>query len=839
MKKNERENPEAQQYSEQTDISASDEQDAFEVQQENETEEPRIFSLIALRDVVVFPYMVTHFDVGRTKSRHALESAMSEDQIIVVTAQKDSELEDPAADDLYEIGTLAKVKQILRLSGNSVRVLAEGLCRARLQKIIDSPTQFRTTIEVVRDRDGLMEDEKVNGALLRRLRKAFESYFSTNNKLSTDSMASIMAIDNVAHLSDVIVANIDMSFADKQALLETIPVIDRVTKLISILESEMEIVRLEETISKKVRESIDRTQRDYYLREQLKVIYDELGDKDSIAGEVRMYREKMDSLKLSAEVREKLTRELDKLQKMPMGSPEGTGVRNYLDTMLSLPWNKKTRERYDLEKAQKILDRDHYGLEKVKERVIEYLAVRKLSRAATSPILCLVGPPGVGKTSIAKSIAEAINRSYVRLSLGGVRDEADIRGHRRTYIGSMPGRIINAMQLAKSQNPLMLMDEIDKMGNDFHGDPASALLEVLDSEQNYAFRDHYLEVPFDLSSVLFVTTANTLDTIPPALLDRMEVIEISGYTMEEKQHIAKQFLLPKQMKRCGLKEGQLEITDDALEDIINFYTREAGVRNLERELGHICRKTAKQLVSSRRRIITVTPINLPTFLGIARYRYDMANQKDDIGIVRGLAWTSAGGDTLSIEVNVMPGSGHIELTGNMGDVMKESARTAISYIRSRTDKLGIETDFYKLLDIHIHVPEGAVPKDGPSAGIAMATALASALSGYPVRANVAMTGEITLRGRVLAIGGLKEKTLAAFRAGITTVILPKENERDLQEIPEKVREALSFVLVEDMDEVLSHALTSRKQRGFKLPLAGQALAAIPQDTTAAHTSLRQ
>ncbi|MBE7027285.1 MAG: endopeptidase La [Ruminococcaceae bacterium] len=771
---------------------------------------------MAMRGIVVFPYMITHFDVGREKSVKALEAAMANDQTIFLVAQKDVEIDFPVEEDLYKVGTIAKIKQVVKLPGDSVRILVEGICRARIDTVVSEEPYFISCIEEIKDE---IEDQIIADALLRQLRATFEQYFSFNNKINSESMMSIMAIDDISKITDVITSNISLRYTDKQIILETDGVFDRVTRLIAILKNEIEIIRLEQNISEKVKSQIDKNQREYYLREQLKVISDELGDKEGINGEIAEYNKKIEKAQLTGDIKEKLTKELQRLLKQPSGSPDAAVIRNYLDSVLEMPWNVSTKERFDIKKAERILNEEHYGLDKVKERVLEYLSVRKLAKNVPSPILCFVGPPGVGKTSIAKSIAEALNRNYVRISLGGVRDESDIRGHRKTYIGSMPGRIMNAMKLAKSNNPLMLLDEIDKMGNDFRGDPSAAMLEVLDAEQNFAFRDHYLEVPFDLSKVMFVTTANTLDTIPSALLDRMEVIEIGGYTTEEKLNIAKKHIIPKQMKKHGLKASQLLIEDDAIIDIIEYYTREAGVRNMERTIAKICRKSAKVIVSSKQKSIIITVDNLEKYLGKKKFLYDKVEKENEIGIVRGLAWTSVGGDTLSIEVNTMPGTGKIELTGQLGDIMKESARTALSYVRSRANLLGIEPAFYQCIDLHIHVPEGAVPKDGPSAGITMACAIVSALSGRSALSDVAMTGEITLRGRVLPIGGLKEKALAAYRAGVKKVIIPEENRRDLDEISDTIKNAINFIAVKNIDEVLEIALSKNKKRGFKLDMA--------------------
>jgi len=775
-----------------------------------------ILPLMAMRGIVVFPYMIAHFDVGRQKSVCALEAAMAADQMIFLVAQKDVTVEEPSRDDFYDIGTLAKIKQIIKLPGESVRVLIEGVSRAEICGLVDEAPYFIAEIQCLPTHG--TDSHAEQSALSRQLKDAFEQYFSFDSKINSESMMSIVAIDDAAELADVIASNINLRYQSKQEVLESADVYDRVTRLIALLRDEIEIIRIEQVISNKVKMQMDDNQRDYYLREQLKAITDELGDKEGVKAEAAEYMQKLADVNMPKESGEKVRKEIDKLSKIPQGSPEGAVLRNYLDCVLELPWSCKSKERYDLNKAETILNADHYGLEKVKERVLEYLAVRKLTKGAHGPILCLVGPPGVGKTSIAKSVAEALNRKYIRISLGGVRDEADIRGHRKTYIGSMPGRVMNAMRLAGTSNPLILLDELDKMSSDFRGDPSAAMLEVLDAEQNFAFRDHYIEIPFDLSNVLFLTTANTTDTIPAALLDRMEVIRISGYTQEEKLNIAKRYLIPKQLKRNGLALKEIVIEDDAVEDIINYYTRESGVRNLERQIANLCRKMAKDAVSDKKRSITITPITLLKYLGNKLYRYEKANENDEIGIVRGLAWTSVGGDTLSIEVNVMSGTGKLELTGKLGEVMQESAKTAISYIRSKAELLGIKPDFYKKTDIHIHVPEGAVPKDGPSAGITMATALVSALSEVPVRSSVAMTGEITLRGRVLPIGGLKEKSLAAFRAGIKTVIIPEQNKRDLDDIPDNIKQGINFITASDMDTVLFVALSSDSAKDHRLSM---------------------
>ncbi len=782
--------------------------------------------LVAMRGIVVFPYMVTHFDAGREKSHKAIEAAMEAEQLVVLAAQKDVMVENPEESDIYSVGTLVKIKQLVKLPGNSVKILVEGVCRVRICEFVSDFPYFSCDIEEMHE-SGADVGEELNDALTRTLKNAFETYFAYDSKISAESMAEIMIIDDCTELCDAIAANVHFDFADKQMLLQCDNIETRVSILTALLEKEIDIIKLEKEIQEKVKKHIDENQREYYLREQLKVISDELGDKDGVGAEAAEYKKKLKSFKLGDEISEKLEKEVDRLVKTPSGSPEAAVIRTYLDNICELPWNKKTKERIDIAKAELVLDEDHYGLKKVKERILEFLAVRKLSKSIHSPVLCLVGPPGVGKTSIARSIAAAVNRKYVRISLGGVKDEAEIRGHRKTYIGAMPGRILTAMKTAKSKNPLILLDEIDKMSNDYKGDPSSAMLEVLDGEQNFSFLDHYMEVPFDLSDVMFITTANTLDTIAPPLLDRMEIINLDGYTDEEKLVIARKHLLPKQLKQNGLNEKDVEISDDAIESVIKYYTREAGVRRLERQIASLLRKAAKKIASGIGEKVIITKDNIESYLGKKKYKIELANEKNEIGIVRGLAWTSVGGETLSVEVNVMSGSGKIELTGNLGDVMKESAKAAISYIRSACDKLGIDKEFYKRLDIHIHIPEGATPKDGPSAGITMATAIISALSGRAVRKDIAMTGEITIRGRVLPIGGLKEKSLAAYRAGIKKIIIPKENEPDLDDIDKIVKENVEFVLASTIDDVLNCALLAKKERGFSLPISKEEVNVCP------------
>lgn len=760
--------------------------------------------LLPLRGLTVFPFMTLYFDVGREKSIKALEEAMINDQLIFLVAQKDASTDSPGEEDIYNIGTISKVKQLLKLQGDIIRVLVEGISRAEIKNIIQKEPFF--VVEVV---EGHVEEEFEPNeveALKRRLVSVFEDYVKLSGKVSPDTALSVAELDNISQVSDIIANNIPLKVEQKQEILSEFHPLRRIERLLAIISQETEILEIEKDINTKVRKQIDKVQKEYYLREQMKAIQNELGDRDGVAGEVEEYKAKLEKAGLPEEVEKKVLKELDRLLKMPSGSAEGSVIRTYVDWIFDLPWNKSTVEDVDLAKAEEILEQDHYGLTKVKERIVEYLAVHKLKNDLRGPILCLVGPPGVGKTSIAKSIARALNRNYVRISLGGVKDESEIRGHRRTYVGSMPGRIISGLKQAGSNNPLILLDEIDKMSSDFRGDPASAMLEVLDAEQNFAFRDHYLELPFNLSNALFLTTANSLETIPRPLLDRMEVITLTSYTEEDKTNIAMKYLLPKQIELNGLTRKNIKIDEETIRDIINYYTREAGVRNLEREIGSVCRKVAKTIVSDNKRVVTVSKNNLEKYLGVKKYRFDFANEKDEVGIATGLAWTPVGGDTLSIEVNLMNGNGKLELTGHLGDVMKESARAAMSYIRSQCKELKIDESFYENKDIHIHVPEGAIPKDGPSAGITLATAMVSALSGIPVNRKVAMTGEITLRGRVLPIGGLKEKVLAAHRAGIETIILPIDNKKDIDEIPENVRDSLKFICASDMKTVLKNAL---------------------------------
>lgn len=761
--------------------------------------------LIPLRGLVVFPYMVIHFDVGREKSIKAVEQAMNSDQIVLLAAQMDSKEENPDFDGIYQYGTISKIKQMLKLPGDTIRVLIEGISRAKIKKINDQDGYLIAEIDEYTDNYQENDDPEIE-ALMRNLISAFEEFARLTNKIPPDVVVSVTSINNPGQLADLIAANILLKLEDKQTILEKVDIKERLEKLFEIILKEKEILEIEKKISIKVRKQLDKLQKEYYLREQLKAIQSELGEKDGTYSEAQEYREKVLMLGLNDEALQKVMKEIDRFERLPSVSPEVGVIRTYLDWIVDLPWNKRSDERIDLKIAKDILNQEHYGLTKVKERILEYLAVAKMKNNLKGPILCLVGPPGVGKTSIAKSIARALNRSYVRMSLGGVRDEAEIRGHRRTYVGAMPGRIIYALRQAKTKNPLILLDEIDKLSNDFRGDPASALLEVLDSEQNFAFRDHYIEVPFDLSEVLFLTTANTLSTIPAPLLDRLEVIEISGYTEEEKLQIAKKHLFPKQIEANGLKKSQLKIDDKAMKDIINYYTRESGVRNLEREIARVCRKAAKKLLEEDRKQINVTSNNLEGFLGTRKFRHDAILDEAKEGVATGLAWTPFGGETLSVEVLTMLGSGKIELTGQLGDVMKESAKAAISFLRAKAKDYSIDENFYKEMDIHIHVPEGAIPKDGPSAGVTIATAMLSALIHKPVRNDVAMTGEITLRGKVLPVGGIKEKVLAAKRGGIKNVILPIENQKDINELEDYIKQEMNFILVNTIDEVIKNAI---------------------------------
>ena len=761
--------------------------------------------LIPLRGLSVFPYMVLHFDVGREKSINALEEAMVNDQLIFLTTQKEAETDLPTIEDFYEVGTISKIKQMLKLPGDAVRVLVEGISRGRIKEIIQQEPYFKCEIEEELYDDEILLDQELE-ALMRVAINAFENYVAISNRVSPEILITVTSIEEPGRLADVIVSHLALKIEQKQEILEAFSPKERMEVLYKILLKEIEILEIERDINVRVKKQINKLQKEYYLKEQLKAIQEELGEEGGIHDEVEEYKKRISKTKLPKKVQEKVMKEVDRLFRLSPGSAEGGVIRTYVDWILDLPWNKQTKDVLDIKKAKVILDEDHYGLTSVKERILEYLAIRQLAKDMKGPILCLVGPPGVGKTSIAKSIARSMGRNFVRMSLGGVRDEAEIRGHRRTYVGAIPGRIISAIKEGESKNPVFLFDEIDKVSHDFRGDPASALLEVLDPEQNKDFTDHYLEIPFDLSKVMFITTANSLSTIPRPLLDRMEVIEVSGYTEEEKLNIAQRYLLPKQIKEHGLKSENLQISEQSVRDIINYYTRESGVRNIERQVATLCRKIAKRIVEDDIKSVRINSKNLEQYLGTHRFRYDKAKEKNEVGIATGLAWTRVGGETLSIEVTTMKGNGKLVLTGQLGDVMKESARAGISYIRSKIQELNISEEFYQELDIHIHIPEGAIPKDGPSAGVTMATAVISELTKAPVDKNVAMTGEITLRGRVLPVGGIKEKVLAANRAGLKKILLPMENKRDLEEIPDNVKRKLEFILVENMDQVLEHAL---------------------------------
>ncbi|MFF2887166.1 endopeptidase La [Paenibacillus sp. NPDC057967] len=767
----------------------------------------RRLPLLPLRGLLVYPSMVLHLDVGRDKSVRALERAMVEDHMILLCSQSEVNIEDPTEEDIYKIGTIAKVRQMLKLPNGTIRVLVEGVVRAEVQSYVQNDQYYEVLAKELPEQE--TDDPEVD-ALMRTVLSQFEHYISLSKKVTPETYAAVSDIDDPGRLADVITSHLSLKIKDKQDILETIDVAARLERLLDLLNNEREVLELERQINQRVKKQMEKTQKEYYLREQMKAIQKELGDKEGRAGEAEELRAQLAEAGVPESVMEKVNKEIDRLEKMPPSSAEGGVIRNYIDWLLALPWSKLTEDDLSLSKAEEILNEDHYGLEKPKERVLEYLAVQQLVKKLKGPILCLVGPPGVGKTSLARSVAKSLGRKFVRISLGGVRDEAEIRGHRRTYVGAMPGRIMQGMKTAGSLNPVFLLDEIDKMASDFRGDPSSALLEVLDPEQNGTFSDHYIEVPFDLSNVMFVTTANALHNIPRPLLDRMEVLYIPGYTELEKHQIAVRYLLPKQKREHGLGEEQLQVKEEALQLLIREYTRESGVRNLEQQIAAVCRKAAKHFVADENKdsaeALTVDEERIKEWIGPPKFRYGLAESENQIGAVTGLAWTEVGGDTLVIEVTVMPGSGKLTLTGKLGDVMKESAQAAFSFTRSQAEQLGIDPQFHEKNDIHIHIPEGAIPKDGPSAGITMATALISALTNRHVDKEVAMTGEITLRGRVLPIGGLKEKSLAAHRAGIKKVLLPKDNERDLRDIPDSIRSELDFVPVSHMDDVLKHAL---------------------------------
>lgn len=763
---------------------------------------------VALRGMVILPGMVAHFDVSRAKSIKAVEEAMMDEQKIFLVAQKDVEQENPDIEDLFKIGIIAEVKQVIKLQNNIVRILVEGKERAELSAFLENPDYLLAEIIRFDEEvdDGLPEEAKE--AMLRSIQETFDKYVVVNPKMGKELQRQLSEITDLEKLMNQLANSLPVHFEEKQKILDAVSMTERYEVLMALLLKEIEIIAIKNDFQAKVKAHVDKNQKEYLLREQMKVIREELGE-DNTESDADHFMDALGKIRADKEVKEKIKKEIDRFKNISSSSSESAVARGYIETLLELPWNKISRDNKDLKNAEQILNADHYGLEKVKERMLEFLAVRNLTSKGESPIICLVGPPGTGKTSIARSVAKALDKKYVRISLGGVRDEAEIRGHRRTYVGAMPGRIVNGLRSAGVKNPLMLLDEIDKMSSDYKGDTAAALLEVLDAEQNKKFRDHYVEIPIDLSEVLFIATANSVQDIPRPLLDRMELIEVTSYTENEKLHIAKEHLLTKQMERNGIRPEQLAITDKAMAKIISGYTREAGVRNLERKLGEICRKAARPLYEGEKEKIKVTEQNLEKFLGKEKYSFDKKNDTDEVGIVRGLAWTSVGGDTLEIEVNIMPGKGEFQLTGQLGDVMKESAQAGISYIRSVSEEYHIPKKFFQENDIHIHIPEGAVPKDGPSAGITMATAMLSAITKTPIRADVAMTGEITLRGRVLPIGGLKEKTLAAKNAGIKTICVPKKNEKDIDEISPEIKKGLEIVFVEQMKDVLDVAFVKK------------------------------
>ncbi len=781
-----------------------------ELEEEDEVDGIREYPMIPLRGLTVFPNMVLHFDIGREKSINALEKAMIMNQHIFLSSQKDENLDLPTPEDFYQIGVVGKIKQMLKLPGDSIRVLVEGISRAAIEEVVFEVPYFRCKVKTIEDPE-YVEDSEAE-ALMRTVLSSFDEYISINKSISPEVFASIATIEEPGTMADMIASHLDIKIEEKQELIEAFDPKKRLELLNEILTREIEILNIEQDISSKVKAQMSQNQREYYLREQIRAIQEELGAGEDTEDEIQGFKDQLAKLELEDKTREKIEKEINRFSKMQPSSAEATVSRTYIETVLSLPWNTESEDNIDLIRAENILNEDHYGLDKVKERVLEYLAVIQLSESLKGPILCLVGPPGVGKTSIAKSIARSIDRKFARMSLGGVRDEAEIRGHRRTYIGAIPGRIINAIKDTGVKNPVLLFDEVDKIGADYKGDPASALLEVLDPEQNKDFTDHFLEVPFDLSKVMFITTANSTSTIPRPLLDRMEIIEVSGYTEEDKVQIAEKYLVPKQIKENGLSKSKISFTEAGIRNIINYYTRESGVRNLEREIGNVCRKVARNVVTGYTKKVSVGPKKVQEFLGKKKVHFDIIKGETEVGVTTGMAWTVVGGDTLFIETAALPGSGKLVLTGQMGDVMQESAQTGISYIRSVAKKLKINEDFYKKLDIHIHIPEGAVPKDGPSAGVTMCTAIVSRLTNTPVRKDVAMTGEITLTGKVLPVGGIREKVLAAHRAGVHKILLPYENEIDIEEIPEIVRDDLEFVLLKRVEDVFPHVFVKKDKK---------------------------
>ena len=770
--------------------------------------------MIPLRGLSVFPNMVLHFDIGREKSINALEKAMVTNQHIFLASQKDDGTDLPTQEDFYRVGTVGKIKQMLKLPGDSIRVLVEGICRGAIEDVMFEVPYFKCRIRKIEEPEYPADDAEAE-ALMRTVLSSFDEYINLNRNLAAEIFASVVTIEDPGRMADMIASHLEIKLEDKQRLLETIDPKERLETLNTMLTKEIEILNIEQDISSKVKSQINKNQREYYLREQMRAIQEELGVSEDVEDEVAGFTEQLEKLDLEEKTKEKVEKEISRFSKMQPSSAEATVSRNYIETILGLPWNTESEDNIDLNKAEEILNEDHYGLDKVKERVLEYLAVMQLSKGLKGPILCLVGPPGVGKTSIARSIARSIGREFVRMSLGGVRDEAEIRGHRRTYIGAIPGRIIGSIKDCGTKNPVFLLDEVDKIGADYKGDPASALLEVLDPEQNKDFTDHYLEVPFDLSKVMFITTANTTSTIPRPLLDRMEVLEVSGYTEEDKLQIAEKYLVPKQVKENGLTKSNISFTETGLRTLINYYTRESGVRNLEREIGNLCRKVAKNVVCGDTKKVSITGKKVQELLGKKRFRFDIIKGETEVGVTTGLAWTVVGGDTLFIETTAVPGNGKLVLTGQMGDVMQESAKAGLSYIRSVSKKLKIDEDFYKKYDLHVHIPEGAIPKDGPSAGVTMCTAIISTLTGIPVRKDIAMTGEITLRGKVLPVGGIREKVMAAHRAGIRKVLLPAENDVDIQDIPEVVRNDMEFVLLRNVDDALKEVLVKDKKNEDK------------------------